>query len=59
MDTTTPPLPNSNADPTPPTPAAEPEGIPLYDRLVLWMFLVGFILFGVILGGDMVAGFFR
>ena len=39
--------------------SAESEPIPLYDRLVLWMFLAGFALFGVIIIGDLVLGFFR
>jgi len=37
-------------------PCAESDGIPLYDRLVLWMFLAGFVLFGVILLGDLLGG---
>jgi hypothetical protein len=39
--------------------AGEPTGIPLYDRFVLWMFMLGFVLFGLILVGDLVVGFFR
>jgi len=49
---------------TPATPQPEPtkpaaESIPLYDRFVLWMFLLGFVFFGVILLGDLLSGFFR
>jgi hypothetical protein len=33
--------------------------IPLYDRLVLWMFLLGFVLFGLILLGDLFTGLLR
>lgn len=38
---------------------ADSEPIPFYDRAVLWMFLVGFLLFGIILLGDLICGFFR
>ena len=57
MNPTTP----TNAPPTanPHSPTPESEAIPLYDRLVLWLFLLGFVTFGLILVGDMIAAFFR
>jgi hypothetical protein len=47
--------PNAN----PPTPHPEADAIPVYDRLVLWMFLFGFVTFGLILVGDLIVAFFR
>jgi hypothetical protein len=38
---------------------AESEPIALGDCLVLWMFLFAFVLFGVIILGDLFAGFFQ
>lgn len=49
----------ANSNPQVSTPPGEPNGIPLYDRFVLWMFMLGFVLFGLILVGDLVVGFFR
>lgn len=53
-----PALPNT---PNAPTEAPKPETpvIPVYDRLVLWMFLLVFIFFAVVLLGDMLSGLFR
>jgi hypothetical protein len=48
-----------NTNPQAETPATEDNGIPLYDRFVLWMFLVAFVLFALILISDLVLGFFR
>jgi hypothetical protein len=48
---------SATSKPEPAKPGA--EGIPLYDRFVLWMFLLGFVFFGVILLGDLLSGFFR
>lgn len=42
-----------------PTSADEPKAIPLYDRLVLWMFMVGIGLFAVLLLADLFAGVFQ
>jgi len=38
---------------------ANVPAIPLYDRLILWMFLIGFVLFGLILLGDLFSGLVR
>ena len=48
----------------PTTPQPEPnkperEDIPIYDRFVLWMFLICFAYLGVILLGDLLLGLFR
>jgi hypothetical protein len=43
--------------PTNPNPETTP--ISLADRLVLWMFLLGFVLFGLILIGDLFSGLLR
>jgi hypothetical protein len=61
MNAATPSSQASNLNPTPNVPSTPEDatGIPLYDRMVLWMFLLGFILFGVIILGDMLAGYFR
>ena len=53
MDTAN-PNPQASTQPT-----GEPNGIPLYDRFVLWMFMLGFVLFGLILVGDLLVGLFR
>ena len=45
--------------PTTPQPTNESEPIPLYDRFVLWMFLLGVVFFGVVLLGDLLSGLFR
>ena len=37
----------------------DPEPIPVHVRAVLLMFVFGFVLFSVILLGDLVVGFFR
>lgn len=36
----------------------EPEPIPFYDRLVPWMFVLGILLFIILLLGDALAGLF-
>lgn len=56
MQTATPETP---VTPTPQPAKTEAESIPLYDRFVLWMFLLGFVFFGVILLGELLSGFFR
>jgi hypothetical protein len=40
-------------------PSTDSEPIPAYDRAVLWMFLLGFVAFGVVLIADLITGFFR
>ena len=35
---------------------SEPEPIPVYDRLVLWMFVAGIVMFALLLLGDMFIG---
>lgn len=37
----------------------EANGIPIYERFVLWMFVTAFILFGFILVGDLLMGLMR
>jgi hypothetical protein len=51
--------PETPAPPTPEPAKTEAESIPFHDRFVLWMFLLGFVFFGVILLGEMLSGFFR
>ena len=40
-------------------PSADSETIPVHERAILWMFLVGFVVFAVIIVSDLIAGFFR
>ena len=47
------------AIPEPQQATPDPEPIPVHVRAVLLMFVFGFVLFSVILLGDLVAGFFR
>jgi hypothetical protein len=37
----------------------DPKAIPYYDRFVLWMFLLGFVIFAVILLGDLLTVLLR
>lgn len=46
---------NTQPDSTP----TEPNGIPIYERFMLWMFVTAFILFGFILVGDLLMGLMR
>ncbi len=45
-------------NPTPHAATPEPEPIPFYDRLVLWMFVAGILLFVTLLLADAFAGLF-
>ena len=38
---------------------ANSDPIPLYDRLVLWMFALGFLAIGLIILGDLILALFR
>jgi hypothetical protein len=49
----------TSATEQPSQPNLESTPIPLYDRFVLWMFLLGFVLFGLILLGDLFSGLLR
>jgi hypothetical protein len=56
MNTATPQTP-MNANPS--QSDADFDSIPLYDRLVLWMFALGFAVIGLIILGDLIVGLFR
>ncbi len=49
----------ASALPEPRQATPNPEPIPRHVRAVLLMFAFGFVLFGVILLGDLAAGFFQ
>ncbi len=49
----------SNTPSAPQTLTPEPAEISIGNRLVLWMFLVFFVLFGLIIVADLITGFFR
>lgn len=54
-----PALPETAPAPTQPAEKPQDDKIPLYDRFVLWMFLLGFVFFAILLLGDLLAGLFR
>jgi hypothetical protein len=56
MNTATP---ESPVNPNPSQAGADSEPIPLYDRLVLWMFAIGFAMIGLIILGDLIIGLLR
>jgi hypothetical protein len=53
MAASTPAAPNAQSE------TAESNAIPFHDRLVLWMFVLGIIMFALLLLGDMFINFLQ